>query len=316
MNKANYKKICKALTEFTKSDSYDKPALLKAEHTAFRAAHKVSRGRNGVSELLELQTSVIEADGVYINAWERSDLLTVYLSSSIKSNHGFGSERGSFVRVRDAKGKYHSFEAFTSWEESDINVDAMARALGEHAPSEYAAEDFKHFMETKTGNVVRLADGDSVQPSEYDIEQLKRRFAVKFYRDLVKYDLDQGRLQRLEEFIAHIGFKLVAYFSFTERFWGVSPDYFEETSNGFEIGWTAKGTYNALPQTLKVTKSRGIKTVGLAEIGVEGSGYYNHSDRMQILPGQVDEVKRFASRYRSKQAKVTNDIVESALKAG
>lgn len=308
----NYKKICNELTEFAKSHDYEKPALLKVEHTAFRPAHKVSRGRNGVSELLELQTRIIEADGVYIHAWERSSLLTVYVSSPVRSQHGFGSERGSFVRVRDAKGKYHSFEAMTAWEESDINVNAMQRALGDYTPADYAPEEFKDFTEGKSTKVLKLVGGE---PVDRDLERLKREFAEKFYRDLVKYDLDDGRTERFEKFLTAIGFKLVAYFNFTERFWGVSPDYFEQTRNGFEIGWTTKGTYNSLPQTLKVTKSRGIKTVGLSEIGIEGSGYYSHSDRMQILPEQVKEAKRYAARFRAKQQKITQAVVKQALKA-
>lgn len=310
--KINFKKLGKTLTEFANSSSYDKPAMLRVEHTAFQPLHKVSRGRNGVSELLELHTRVIEANGILIQPSERSSYVTVYVSSPVKTSHGFGSNRGSFVRVRDPKGKYHSFETFTAWELEDVRINGMINSLGSEAPATYAPDEFKEYLDAERESVVKLADRESPELSSWEIDRIRRQFAEKFYRELVKYDLDDARLERFEKFLDASGFKLVTYFNFTDKF-SMIPEYFDETSQGFEIGWTQTDTYNSLPQTLKVIKSRDIKTVSLAEIGIEGRGYHSHDDRMQILPEQAEKAKKFAARFRAKKNKVTEKVLSAVI---
>lgn len=310
--KLNYKTICKALNAHAESGSYDKPATLRVEHTSFQPIHKAQRGRNGVGELVELVTRVIEAEGVHIANHDRSNLISIYIKSRTRSGHGFGSDMGVFLRLKDAKGKYHSVECRTAWETSEIEVNNLSRVIGETLPSEFEAEAFAEFVEEETAKVV----GIKGKHPTVDTDSLRRAFSKKFYQEIVKYELEDGRRERFDKLLSFAGVSLVTIFQFTDRVWCISPDYVDQTKQGFEIGWTERHTYNSLPATLRITKVREIKTVKLADIGVETSGYYNHGDNMRVLPEQVAMVKRFASRFRAKQAKVTEKLLVSLERVG
>lgn len=310
--KLNFKSICKRLNQPTASDDYGSSTTLRVEHTSFQAIHKAQRGRNGVGELVELVTRVIEAEGVHIATHDRSNLISVYIMARTKASHGFGSDTGVFLRMKDAKGKYHSVEARTAWETSEIEVNNLSRVIGETIPADFEPEAFAEFLEEEAAKVIGIAKAKR----EVDTDSMRRVFSKKFYQELVKYELEDGRTERFEKLLKFAGVSLVTLFQFTDRLWCISPDYVEQTKQGLEIGWTERHTYNALPATLRISRVKEIKTVKLCEIGVEQSGYYDHTDRMRILPEQVTAVKRFASRFRSKQAKVTQRILESDRKAG
>lgn len=319
--KLNFKTICKALNAHAESDSYDKPATLRVELTGFQAIHKARAGRNGVGELVELVTRVIEAKGVHIATHDRSNLISVYIRACTRSGHGFGSDKGVFLRLKDAKGKYHSVECRTAWETDEIEVNNLSRVIGETVPAEFQAEEFAEYVKEQRSTVIKLVKQnetpeDAGELNQWAMEQMQRTFSKKFYQELVKHDLEDERLETFNKLLSFAGVSLVTLFVFTERLWCISPDYVEETKQGLEIGWTERHTYNSLPATLRIVKTREIKMVKLADIGVETSGYYNHGDNMRILPEQVAEAKRFAARFRSKQAKVTEKIIQAARKAG
>lgn len=314
--KTDYRKVAKELNEFAKAGTYDKPAVLRAEFTRFEAVHKAMRGRNGVGELVDLRTQVIEADGILIDPDPRLNYLSVYLNAVTRDGHGFGSDKGVFLRLKDAKGRYHSLTVKTEWKRSEINVDSLMRIIGEDAPSTLQPEEFKLGLEDRRSRVVRLVDSETDgTESEWELGQRRREFAKEFYRSLTR-ELDDGRTETLEAIMAHVGGKVVTVFLFTERYRIFNPDYFEATASGFEVGWHDTQTYNSLPCVLKVSKARSIKTVKLSDLDVERSGYYSHGDQMRVLPEQVPQVKRFAARFRSKATKLREKALASALKAG
>jgi hypothetical protein len=79
-----------------------------------------------------------------------------------------------------------------------------------------------------------------------------------------------------------------------------------------EIGWTKSNTYNSLPETLKISLVKDIRSVTLSELGIEGAGYYSHDDRMTVRADQVEEVKAFNKRFNSAKDKVLKKILKVA----
>jgi hypothetical protein len=69
-----------------------------------------------------------------------------------------------------------------------------------------------------------------------------------------------------------------------------------------------RGTYNSLPATLKVEKTREIKTVKLKDLGIEQAGHYSHDDKMTVLPEQVEKAKKFAKHFDASKNKKLKKI--------
>ena len=316
--KINYKTICKRFNDHAASDSYDKPAALRVELTGFRSIHKAHRGRNGVGELVDLVTQVIEADGVHVAPSDRSNSITVYVRARTRASHGFGSDAGTFLRLRDAKGKYHSMELYKTWEENDIKVDGLMRALGEDTPAAFKPQRFNEFEQEEKEKVVKLVkdSNDAEGETSFRKERMRYEFARKFYQELV-HDLDHERTEELQELVNFAGARIVTVFKFTDRVanW-INPDYVDVSKQGLEIGFTERGTYNSLPATIRIAKVREIRMVKLADLGVELPRYYDHTDKMRVLPEQVEKVRRFAARFRSKQRKVIEKTLNEVRKVG
>lgn len=319
MSNILFKKLCRELNEFADSNDYKKPACIRVEFTSFQPIHKAIRGRNSVGELVELQTQVIEADAVHVEQWERSSSLAVYVQARTRSSHGFGSESGIYLRVRDPKGKYHTLEAYPKWERDEVEVNRFQSVFGYVEAADFQPNEFKEFREENGMKILRLASpGGAIEESEImddsNREAMARTFTQEFYKYLINYQLKDGDTEDFEKFLEFRGFKLVKCFVFTDRFWGISPKYFDHGARGFEIGWRTNSTYNSLPQTLKVFKSKGIKAVKLADLGVEGAGYYSHHDNMRVRTEQVKAAKQFGSRFETKARQITERIVTGALR--
>lgn len=311
MSNVLFKKICRELNEFAESNDYRKPRCIRVEFTSFQDPHKAIRGRNGVGELVELSTQVIEADAVHVEQWERSNALAIYVKARTKSDHGFGPKSGIHLRVRDPKGKYYSLDVYPRWEKEEIDVGRFQSLFGYESAAEYDADGFKEFMSEESTKVVRLADDST----ELDETAASRIFTQSYYRELVSYQLKDGDAEEFEKFLTFKGWKLIKCFVFTERFWGISPKYLEHSDKGLELGWMTHSTYNSLPCTLKIFKARGISTVKLSDLGVEEAGYYSHHDQMRVLPEHADRAKRFARKFKAKTEKIRDTIVKQALKA-
>lgn len=81
--------------------------------------------------------------------------------------------------------------------------------------------------------------------------------------------------------------------------YSIKPTYIKENSKGIEIGWKSVGTYNSLPNVLKISRSRSLSTTGLSDIGIEESGYYDGHYRCEILTSQAKQARSFfKSRFK------------------
>lgn len=304
--KINYKKLSNDLTDWAQSSDWKRNRTLRVELTSFEPVHRVNRGRNGVSELVELQTVVTEADGVYIETKPRSSLLEVYVSSKVRVEHGFGSkDRGIVIRYRDAKGKYSSINVYP--QHYDTELGTLRHVFGYEVGATLDPEGFKYFVDQSTEDVITLA-GTKPEPSESDLTKLKREFTDKVYYRMVS-DLERGCEQELVKLCEHVGLKLVKTFAFVQRYW-VSPQFVNVTSSGIELGWYTNQTYNSLPMVLKISKVKEIRTVKLKDLGIERAGYYSYTDNMQVLPEHVEAAKRFANKFDNAKTKAVKRALE------
>lgn len=131
-----------------------------------------------------------------------------------------------------------------------------------------------------------------------------------FIKDLLKeaqqkifYDASEVR-----ETLLKLGYSIIAEFDFTDRVefelphhsrGFIRPKYVKATKTSIEIGWVSSGTYNSLPNVVRIEKCRGVKTRSLSKLGIETKGYYSHHYHCNILPEQATQARRFFnSRFK------------------
>lgn len=307
----NLKQIVKQLNDHVVDSDYRNVKTLRVELTCFDTGHRVSRGRNGVSTLLDLRTTIIEARSLMIETHRNSQLLTVYLYAPTPEDQGSSTGRanGVFIKIRDAKGRYRSTVLFDARNSSESTGNLLALLdypdLSAAYPELFA--QFKEGHTTRDAKVFLIGD-DGREDREFTEGEIKRAFTKDLIESAV-YPLTNGDTKNLEKILTVLNAKLVTSYVFTDRM-SLVPDFVRETRKGVEIGYMTHSTYNSLPVVLKIEKSKGIKTIGLKDIGVEERGYYSHDDRMQVLPSQAKAAREFARSFRVKK----NSRVEAALK--
>jgi hypothetical protein len=129
------------------------------------------------------------------------------------------------------------------------------------------------------------------------------RLEIKISDDDMPYLSDS---RDIKEFLIKQGFTVLVCFDFTGRIRQklphhgmgcyLAPTYLKETKQGIELGWISSGTYNSLPNVLKVSKVKGLKTTRLCDLGVETSGYYDGHYKCEILTAQANAAKAFFKR--------------------
>jgi hypothetical protein len=304
----NLKKIVKELTEYAETRNYKNEGFIKLELTGFMPSHKVGYGRNGVSELLELKTTIIEADGILIEPPSKYGTFCLFVNSPIKIEHNFnGATKGTFIKIKTSESKYKSF-AIQQGEDRYKNVyDHLDKP--DFTKLNTFKDEFNEFCTKKLSqfnnitHIEDLIDGNERSPNE---RELTDEFNLKQIENVVRYKFNKPELT---EFLEFFNIKLLQFFTFTDKFY-INPEYINETKSGFEIGWMSKETYNSLPWTLKVEKCNKIDQVKLKDIEIEQAGYYSHDDRMTILSEQVDAAKAFNKRFKTNKNKALNNILK------
>lgn len=301
-NRNDYKKLAKEFNEYVDASSWNSPKMIQAELTGFfEGIHRVSSGRNGVSQLLELQTKIIECEAVHFETSHDSPFIRVYLKSNVKQTHGFGRYESNLIQLRDSKGKRINFSVCETWNREDSEIGAFQSKFGYDSGPELFPEDFKSWKQYAS-----LEDGECP----------KRAFTMEVYRGIIS-DLGRyhnGKSEKLEAICEKLNFKLDGIFSYSESF-SISPKYVKRLKNSIEFGWETNSTYNSLPMTLKLTKSSGPKVEKLSDLGIESAGYYSHNDRMLIRADQAKEAKAFQRKFSKSYNEMVNETINKALKA-
>lgn len=301
-NKNTLKAFEKSFNEYADSSDYDKPKSLKMTVERFEASHLVGRGRNGVSTLVELQKRVTEVSSIHIDKSFRT-LLTLRINSNSESDHGFGRYKPVFLEFQK-NGKTSSCEVLREWESDKIEVSRFQSIFGYDLASLYP-EEFNHFKE----NAIREID-----ESEKQFEsRINRQFTVELFQDIIK-DLGGHRdKESLVKLCELTGFTLKTVFPFVLKH-QFSPRFINLSDKVLEFGYKTNNTYNSLPVMIKIEKVSEIKSVSLAKLNIEESGYYSHSDTMGILPESVSKAKNFMSRFKRADKKAYKKLVDNIKK--
>lgn len=130
-----------------------------------------------------------------------------------------------------------------------------------------------------------------------------------FIQQLLKTAKSEGRslydLDCIREELIRTGYSVVSEFAFSEQLQFrmphhgsgvIQPTYVKQTANAIEIGWISSGTYNAIPQVVRIECIRKISTVSLCDLGIETNGYYDGHYRCEVRTAQAREVKAFFSK--------------------
>lgn len=277
----NIKSVFEDLNKYVNKSDYNNSRMLKIELTRFVHTHKFGSGRNTGSKLVDLQTSLIQADKVHIETFPYSNRLEVFIHSPIgySSDSAFSRcSQGHFIKVQDKLGKFHVIDV-TDTDDNKIG-ERFERALGVEP--------------ILTLNKSKLKD-----------DRKRREEALKLYADFYRYTFLNGTKDDVKALFGIAEVNLITEFQYTERFSLYSgASFIKQVRGGIELGWYQTSTYNSLPLVLKITGVKAVKTVQLRDIGVEKTGYYSHHDQLEILPEQCKNAKKLLSKFNKGEARV------------
>jgi hypothetical protein len=160
-----------------------------------------------------------------------------------------------------------------------------------------------------------VKDGKTVCSTVYDSEEKRHYLWEKL--GFTSEELDLYQLYNQEEFkakLAEKGCKLLVFFRFNAGIYLNLPHFFtnpsipidgknsyvKPTRHGIEFGFISSGTYNSLPNVIKISRVQNIQTVTLHSLGIERKGYYSHDLKCSISKTQAKKAKRFfAKRFKA-----------------
>lgn len=186
------------------------------------------------------------------------------------------------TRIIEAKSIYFHYESKYS------SLQIFYTSSTDNYPDDY-------FIEVRKSNKtqsIKLNQRASDNELPYLIKQLKGNQYVY-------------RIEGYKELLEANGYSIVTCFGYTGQIqyelphhflYSIQPKYIKELNRGIELGFISSGTYNSLPHVLKITKSRGIKSVPLSDLGIETSGYYSHHYNCEIKQDQAIEAKKFFNK--------------------
>jgi hypothetical protein len=148
---------------------------------------------------------------------------------------------------------------------------------------------------TRNGKTVSVTMYDNADKTPWQIEQvLGKDVSVDLFQSYNQTDFQTA--------LTNAGCNILVFFRFNVQ---ISlriphmlpsigtPNYAKPIKQGIELGWTSHGTYNSLPNVIKVSRVSTIQAVKLYELGIENRGYYSHDLKCSIPKAQAKSAKRF-----------------------
>lgn len=302
-DKRYWKRLTESLNSWSKrgENGYRDHRKLQVEHTGFFSRHIGDRGPNhNESGLLDFGKRIFEAKAVYFAAGAQEYFTRVFIDATVH-----GPEAGTYLELRKG-GKTYSV---TLYDRADDKLPwPLKECIGPlhlFMPEEYArfVEYEQKKSEETVVNIFTKAKGEG--PSERELQQRFEERHVSEFTDLFQHYAQDQFQTRLKA----AGIKILVFFRFTHQLQGdriphhggeVKTSYVKTSSRGVELGWYSSGTYNGLPNVVRITKTMELPTVKLHTIGLERSGYYDHHFRCSIPKTQADAAKAFfAKRFAS-----------------
>lgn len=273
-DKRHLNKLNQRFKEHLSQHSWKCQNNILVETTRFTGIDRAEAGRNQVGTLMQLQRQRIDVRELHISRWSsikgREPYFNVYVNTSTSQTHGFGKQDSKYLWVlKGPDGETHEISVYESWNFEDIDVDQLLYTLG--------------------------------APRAWGRTETKRKRVTDFYRNSIKFANSRTGAppDYFEKHLKAKGFKLLTAMVYEMKF-SFRSDYIKESKNSIEFGWMSVGTYNSLPETLKITiRKSNPKYLNLADLGVESAGYYTHCDRMKIRPEDKAEAMQFYRKFKA-----------------
>ena len=227
-------------------------------HKYFNQIHAVSSGRNSASSLVDFQTKVVEAKSILLTR-PFKNYLTIFAYSDITEGQGCRNEN-LYIEYKDEKGKKHSLDYVDRH-----NLDRLFNAPKFSENVSFISEEAQW---------------------EYERDQKE-----KYYKSLL--DTYNFRVRDFIERIENEGkVEIIKTYVYTHAFEMAHPDV-----DGYTFRYKNTGTYNTLPEMVSIEVKESMDTVYLYKMGVEEKGYYDHTDKFEILSEQKKEVLNFMKEF-------------------
>ena len=273
-NKNYWLTVSKDLNEWVEKDRYER--LLKIEHTGFFPLHRADRGLNlSESNTLNFATKLIEAKEVLFIKGSEKQRSTLFIKSTVENY----AKRGVYLELR--------YNNTTFCFQLNEDICHIPYEFGRKLPAikEVFSEEYSWFCkQVKT----------EARPLKNEID---KRFHKEMLGRFTNYQKDT------ENNFKACGIKVLRVFEYTESYTLYRSFDLKKTRHGMELVWYSLGTYNSLPNRIRVTKATNLNTVKLVDLGAELRGYYSHDRKASVLRDQAAAVKKFMAALSKKTYK-------------
>lgn len=267
----NLKKINKNLNDFINENKYE-DSKVHFTWQGFVENQHVGYGRNGASTLVDLQKIIYECDSVdlFRPTSPKMSYLQIYIKASAQAGQGC-RDLFTRLRIKDKKGSVHVLDDITE----ETLISQFGRVYKEQSS-----------IQVVGSNVIQLRPVDMV---EEDISS-------QVYGEMI----DVFKYHSIEKFamlIRQKGYEFMDVMEYTHKF-SIFPESVKVLKNKITFTYMTLGTYNSLPEIMTIEKVKKFNEISLASLGIEKQGYYSHSDKMNILPEQKEEVMEFYNQFK------------------
>lgn len=254
--------------------SYEGPQI-SLKYTSFNQVDVAEGRRNNVSSIVQLQTQLIQCGRVHFEK-SRRGYVTLYVEATANTSHGFGSKRQVLLIYKNQKGQKESIRLYRSWNREDFKSDLVG------------------YTDLKL---------EKLNDKSYRVRSRYQRIVRNKLQDLLyseMHDLERGRISEdLKNEYSKFGFTLVKAVPYTHEFDLFGIQFLKSKGLNFKIGKKNTSTYCSLPEVLELTVRKSpMKFIKLDSIGVETSGYYNHSEGLAIKPEDLKRVLQFKKQFQ------------------
>lgn len=280
LNGNNLRKLNKQFNKFTSEDSWKNTREIVVKIKTFEQVDIVDGRRNNVSSVVQVSDKLIQCVSAY---WLTGTKWTptLYVKASCHSSHGFGSKNNVLFVFKDFKGRKDSISLYKSWNREDFLKDFPYRLL-----------------EVEKSCAEKLA-GKSWDVKRRYTKMIEAVIRSELYSAM--YDLERGKItEELSALLQKFGCTPIEAVPYTHEFKMYGFQGVKQSKNGFKIALKNTSTYCSLPSTLEIQlKKSSPKLLRLDKLNIETSGYYNHSEGLQIRAEHLKQAKQLQREFKN-----------------
>lgn len=266
-----YKRDIKKLTEkFKVTDRWNTQDSTVEITGFFNADNRANSGRNSMNTLCKLETRYFQCYNINFKRlcdWksnsDKNDI-AIYMNTVCRE---YTDKEHVYIELKDDKNEVYSI----------------------HVPTRFSnLEHFKSwFKESRLYYLFGYNYPSGMYKMYYDADDLSRMGVMDNLNNrFLKFIRSRYRIT--DSFIYN---KVIKIFTISDLV---------ESKNISTFTYKETNTYESRPYEVKVKRNAEIETVRLSEIGGETSGYYNHSESLNIHKSQLEDAKKFINRVNKR----------------